>query len=180
MTTYPQMVDAKADAVLHSWMLRAELAPPTPGWRLDAECRGCRDFTVDLCATCPSRLDCLRDTWELERHAADIQGIRGGYTANERRAWYKAHPVDPDQQPEPDPIDHGTERGYGQHIRRGDIPACAGCKKAHSIYKWERMKAAAYHKMRVGDKGRADESVDTGTPHAPSGTIQEPPRKVPA
>lgn len=39
----------------------------------------------------------------------------------------------------PDPQEHGTRKGYGQHIRRGETP-CPECKEAENEYQREQRR----------------------------------------
>lgn len=54
------------------------------------------------------------------------------------------------------PIEHGTDRGYGAHRRHG-IPACDACKQAHSDAQDERRRVSGYSRpARLRSRDRFD------------------------
>ncbi|MFF9146350.1 hypothetical protein ACF1BN_15965 [Streptomyces sp. NPDC014861] len=63
-----------------------------------------------------------------------------------------------------DGIDHGTHRGYGQHLRRG-IPPCQGCRDVHSERERER-KARLREAKGASATQRAWNQGAVGTPVA--------------
>jgi WhiB family redox-sensing transcriptional regulator len=85
--------------------------PHSPKW----------DAPRAICDTCPVRLACLADALEQ----GDDQGMRGGLTPHElaRIAGPRSRP-----------IDHGTERGYRAHLRRGQ-PPCQWCTDAREEHR---------------------------------------------
>lgn len=81
-----------------------------------------------VCAGCPVRQMCLEDALTIERTGpeADVHGVRGGLTPNERIALLhgKRRPLMcGDKQ--------GTDAGWQRHRRRAQDP-CPECQQAHS------------------------------------------------
>lgn len=114
--------------------------PIADDWRSLAACRGMdvNDFHPDkghsvtatrakaVCAACPVREDCLRFAM-----GNDIcVGIYGGLSPRERGT---RRPL----RNQPQPINHGTEGGYGTHRRRGEEP-CWACSEAARIARQRR------------------------------------------
>ena len=112
-TTYADMVALKADAVAWSRMLRGELGQPRPGWQTAAECADVRTFDVDLCATCPVELDCLRDAVATDDRQSPA-GIRGAVTAEQRHAFY--HGLAPTVPDAPRPAGHRNRDAAGSAL----------------------------------------------------------------
>lgn len=144
--TWPDIRAARHAAVLDSWMERGLCAAPrTASWADDAACHGCRDFTLDLCDTCPSRTACLIDAVTTERlDLESVHGIRGGIPADHRAAWYRLNlPTvhHPDR-----PIEHDTDAGYRRCVQRPE-GACDPCKAAHA--RDERHRRAARRARRA-------------------------------
>ncbi len=76
----------------------------------------------EVCQGCPVRAECYAYSLEISTH----HGIWGGKSERERRGNR------PERQREPEPIRHGTNRGYTQHVRR-EIPPCFECRRAHNL-----------------------------------------------
>ena len=89
----------------------------------------------EVCQGCPVKAECYAYSLEINTH----HGIWGGKSERERRGNR------PERQREPEPILHGTEQGYTAHWRR-NIPACDGCKWAHSDY----VRRGKYRRMNMG------------------------------
>lgn len=83
---------------------RFEPAPVTPGWEADALCPqtdpevfypikgGNPQDAKDICHQCPVRVDCLQAAMAEEGDAGSYRwGVRGGYTADERRRMARNH-----------------------------------------------------------------------------------------
>lgn len=77
----------------------------------------------EVCEGCPVRSECYTYSLEISTH----HGIWGGKSERERRGNRPAWKA------EPEPIRHGTEAGYGAHMRRS-IKVCLGCRNAHREY----------------------------------------------
>jgi len=78
-----------------------------------------------VCAVCTVRQECLDyAVANFEQH-----GIWGGLTRDERRSMHgqRLAPM----------IEHGSQKGYQQHRRRGETP-CALCRIANARYHLER------------------------------------------
>lgn len=111
-----------------------------PAWLGQAGCRGCDPdlwFPQQggdvaearrICGSCPVRERCL----EMAIDEKIVHGIFGGHTTRERRLIARGLP--PDAHARRKPIEHGTHRGYNQHVRRGE-QACEACRTAHSVYR---------------------------------------------
>lgn len=79
-----------------------------------------------VCRTCPVTADCL--AYALDNN--EMWGVWGGCSISDRRAMRRGAPIAAGERSLPE-IDHGTERGYRQHLRRCQI-ACADCRAAHT------------------------------------------------
>jgi hypothetical protein len=112
-------------------------------WTDDAACKGAtavfytdsrRNEALAICRRCPVLEPCRADTLAedlTEVRARNIQGVRAGMLATERRAHYvNAQFVEP-----PD-ITHGTLSGYQKHQRHGERP-CEECRRAQQDYQNE-------------------------------------------
>ena len=118
--------------------------PITDDWRSLAACRGMdpNDFHPDkghsataarakaVCATCDVRSECLAFAERFDIY----DGIYGGLAPRERGAMRPRMNVPRNQ---PQPINHGTEGGYGTHRRRGEEP-CWACSEAARIARQRR------------------------------------------
>jgi hypothetical protein len=93
------LIEARRRAVRVSWALRYLPVPPEGAWWLRGACAGSsglftddgtdRSTTLDAiaqCEACPVRLSCLRAAACEERFELDVHGVRGGFSAAERRA----------------------------------------------------------------------------------------------
>lgn len=94
------MVEARRRALRESWALRA-FPVARSGWERRAACRGVQDLfsieevgaeavrsiaaAVAVCEGCPVRLECLQQAMFEEQRQADRFGVRGGFSAAERR-----------------------------------------------------------------------------------------------
>ncbi len=76
-----------------------------------------------ICSSCSVRAQCAAESM-FER-----EGVYGGLSAKQRREYRIEHRLTPP----PPPIEHSTENGYHEHVRRGEV-ACRSCKRAHAIY----------------------------------------------
>ncbi len=90
---------------------------------------------VEICQTCPEIDVCRQYALTLP---VDTLGVFAGLTAIELKPLRKANG-------NPPVIDHGTTRGYTQHLRAG-IPACEACLRANATNKVERF--AKYRQSR--------------------------------
>lgn len=125
-------------------------------WRTSAACLGHAplfDATIDdrghespqaranrhalalaICNGCPVRRPC-----EADIVMGQDEGVRGGHVLRPLQVQRKADRA-------PEPIEHGTERGYAAHRRRG-VPvgpgdAC-GCRRAARVAAREREAVAS-------------------------------------
>lgn len=123
---------ARADALAESWALRGPVARARTGWHEHAECLGCRTFTVELCADCRVRLDCLAAAYQEETGSPreSITGIRGGLHPHQRLVALR-----------PKTANCGTNAGYHRHVKLRE-PTCEDCRRAHRAYRKARRKAA--------------------------------------
>jgi WhiB family redox-sensing transcriptional regulator len=114
-----------------------------PDWMDRAECRGLTDLFFPerggvsdepkaVCAECPVRLQCA-EAGRDERY-----GIWGGNSGRTRRYHRTITSSSPRALP---PINHGSDSGYHQHIRRYE-QACPACRQAHSIATQANKKAS--------------------------------------
>lgn len=87
----------RRDAQLESWMHRAMFPVSVRSWVSNAACstveldlffaKKHRAAAIAMCEACQVRMDCLRDTIQVEAAgniARDCQGVRAGFTAAER------------------------------------------------------------------------------------------------
>ena len=109
-------------------------------WTEGAACVGVEDFysyndteQQDLialyCRGCPVRLECL-DTALLLEHRTSIMfrhGVWGGLTPSERWHFENGH----DKREGDREIQHGTPRGFHQHLNYKEIP-CEACADARA------------------------------------------------
>jgi WhiB family redox-sensing transcriptional regulator len=114
--------------------LRVEPCGVEQWWRL-AACRGMDtdlffpergDSTTEVrntCSGCSTRAECLAYAF----NNGEKTGVWGGLSERKRRAIRRSRTTPP-------PIQHGTNRGYGQHLRRGDEDACRPCLDAHRAH----------------------------------------------
>jgi WhiB family redox-sensing transcriptional regulator len=128
------------------------LAVEHPDWMLDAECTRAdpnvfypepagRSVTAAkaICAECIVRAECL--TYALD-HGELNYGVWGGLSVKERQRLVPSRGRG--RRRIPLPIEHGTEKGYQAHYRRGE-QACAWCREA----------SAAAHQRRVEQRRSA-------------------------
>jgi WhiB family redox-sensing transcriptional regulator len=105
-----------------------------PDWMGNAECHGLTDLFFPeqgghtdeakaVCAACPVRLQCA------EAGRDEHYGIWGGNSGRTRRHHRTITSGSPRALP---PINHGSDSGYHQHLRRYET-ACPACRQAHSI-----------------------------------------------
>lgn len=128
--TWADIKQAKRAAVWDSWLERAAIAHAPAGWTEDAECRGCRTFTADLCDGCPARLACIADAYRTEHHdTRTVHGVRGGIPADHRAEWYRRNV--------PPPMEHGTDSAYKRCVARPE-GSCADCRRAHADHEHRR------------------------------------------
>lgn len=89
----------------------------------------------DICWTCPVREACLNDALDV----GEAFGIRGGYSAKERRNMRAANQR---QRCGPGSVAQcGTRAGYQRHIAQGTQP-CSACRDATAVYARLRRGAA--------------------------------------
>lgn len=112
-----------------------------PSWMELAECRGMdpemffpgrgqdTSYAKAICRRCEVQAECLAYSMNSGEH----HGIWGGFSERERRRLRGGGRLPP----RPRPIEHGTEAGYGAHLRRGE-PACRSCLEAHAAGHRER------------------------------------------
>ena len=98
------------------------------------------DKAKEICSTCPIRRDCL--IWALER--GEPYGIWGGYGYDERCIIAPLKGFEPPARRE---VEHGTERGWGWHRRRGE-PACEACRLGYNRSVAERMRNSRKRKIQ--------------------------------
>lgn len=125
-----------------------------PAWMADAACRGMSvhlfypergqdsEQAKAVCASCPVAGECRQAA--IDAHEA--YGVWGGLSAKTRlRPSRSGQPGRPGPAPGTTllPIAHGTNGGYGAHMRRG-IPVCDDCLRAHACYQ-------ARYKQRKGE-----------------------------
>lgn len=136
------MAAARSDALDQSWNLRYGPGEPAPDWTRRAACLGADTglFYDDrhtaqaaaICDGCPVRLDCLQDAWNQDADAALhlIFGVRGGLTADQRRAAQRAARASSDKTPV---VVHGTWQGY-ERCRQLPEGSCVSCREAYRRY----------------------------------------------
>jgi hypothetical protein len=76
---------------------------------------------LDVCRACQVAAECL--TLAMNEHQK--AGVWGRTTDHQRRALRRGYAS------YVTPIEHGTSRGYKQHLRRGQ-EACDACRAAHT------------------------------------------------
>lgn len=133
------------EQVDHTWRLEAACAGKPIQWFFPAWWNDPRVYrqAVALCVRCPVRADCLADSIRCDEFS-DFDGIRGGLTPGERRAYMRdrgkvGRPKDFHHYRE---AQHGTQSGYNAHRRKGETP-CDDCRHAHSRAVKLRKKATA-------------------------------------
>lgn len=118
-----------------------------PSWTDAAACRGMdavyfsfepddRAAAKATCRTCPVIAACLADA--LETESADYRahaGVRAGRTPLQLVNLRRGLPRRPQRRSTS--IAHGTQNGYQQHYRRGEVP-CQACRDARNVYQAER------------------------------------------
>ena len=143
---YPDRV---GDGYVHLTIVKRGDQRPAPpkvdtAWMADAGCKGSTDimFPTDrpgghqratlaryiaeaqrVCADCPVADECR----QFAVNSGERAGIWGGGSADTyRRERWAADPTRQRSFQTAKPIDHGTERGYRMHLRRGEA-ACQEC-----------------------------------------------------
>lgn len=101
-----------------AWRLKAAcLNHPCPDWwHPKPKDTLARAAAQKVCAECPVTAEC-----RAEAIRTGSEGIWGGQEFERPKQEHEGRPLAP--------IEHGTERGYAQHRRRGES-ACDACRDA--------------------------------------------------